>query len=295
MRRAAEVRDGRRIQERVEVRLERMQLIWLTLGAVVALGVVFALGMMMGKRAARLEARLAPRDAVSEIDADGERHQELTFYNKLTAPAADAPKQRKAAALAPVTAPPSPLAASTPPPASPATAAVAPPAHREPPATAAVAATTPTPREPSSQPAAPAPTTSQPPANALATNAPLSPPSAQPPARSAPAAATVAPSETSASASGTDPEILAELKRGPAHHGEFTVQVSSFQTADEAKAYASSLERKGYHPFVVTSQVTGKGTWYRVRLGSFKDVERAKNAKALLARADIPAWILKTE
>jgi hypothetical protein len=32
-----------------------------------------------------------------------------------------------------------------------------------------------------------------------------------------------------------------------------------------------------------------------VRLGSFKNAERAKTAKMLLARSDIPAWVLKTQ
>ena len=65
--------------------------------------------------------------------------------------------------------------------------------------------------------------------------------------------------------------------------------------AAEARAYSASLERKGFKPFIVTGKVRGKGTWYRVRLGRFTSESQATEGKLLLARADIPAWVLKTE
>ena len=199
------------MQERVEVRLERGQLIWLTLGSVVLLAAMFALGMLVGRRAARLEGpAIAAADPIAQIDAAGDMHKELTFYSRLTEPA------RPAA----------------------------------------------TPKPPPSEPAA-AP-------------APIPAPSPAP------------------AAEATD-AIHAELAGGPARSGDYTVQVSSYQSLDEAKAYAAVLERKGYKPFVVTSTIEGKGTWYRVRLGSFKDEPTAQKAKTLLARADIPVWVLKSE
>jgi cell division septation protein DedD len=85
------------------------------------------------------------------------------------------------------------------------------------------------------------------------------------------------------------------LSKGPAKSGEYTIQVSSFQTADEATAYASSLKRKGYLPYVVATQITGKGTWHRVRLGVFPTSETATLAKQQLVAADIAGWVVKSE
>ena len=89
--------------------------------------------------------------------------------------------------------------------------------------------------------------------------------------------------------------IRAALDLGPAKPGEFTIQVSSYQTREEAKAYSAALERKGFHPFVVAATLNDKGTWYRVRLGRFQSEDDAIEAKLLLAQADIPAWVLRTE
>lgn len=92
-----------------------------------------------------------------------------------------------------------------------------------------------------------------------------------------------------------DAPVRAALDLGPARPGEFTIQVSSYQTREEAKAYSSALERKGFHPFVVAATLNNKGTWYRVRLGRFQSEDAAIEAKLLLAQADIPAWVLRTE
>jgi len=73
------------------------------------------------------------------------------------------------------------------------------------------------------------------------------------------------------------------------------VQVSAFQSKSEAAAFSSSLERKGYKPFVVRSTIRDRGTWYRVRLGRFFEEESATEGKRLLAANDIPAWVLRTE
>ena len=101
--------------------------------------------------------------------------------------------------------------------------------------------------------------------------------------------------ETTRSEPAPKTPVRAALDRGPAKPGEFTIQVSSYQTREEAKAYSASLERKGFRPFVVAATLNDKGTWYRVRLGRFQNEDDAIEAKLLLAQADIPAWVLRTE
>jgi DedD protein len=243
------MREPRRSSDRGPGRRERRHLVWLTLGGVVTLGLSFALGVLVGKRAARLEPAAPPADPIAQIDKNGDLHDTLTFYKKLTKP----PAAQGAAAAAPAGAPSGSAAAAAASPSQPAESRRGP--ALEPPVSHAVASL-----------------------------------------RSAPSLVASPQAETgSAGASTADSALQAALRSGRARKGEYTVQVSSFQTAEEAKAYASLLERKGFRPFVVTGRVPGRGTWYRVRLGSFKDVESAQAAKTLLAHSDLPAWVLKTE
>jgi cell division protein FtsN len=78
-------------------------------------------------------------------------------------------------------------------------------------------------------------------------------------------------------------------------HGAYTVQVSSFAHRPEARAFAAALTRQGFSPFVVTKKIPKKGTWYRVRVGRFETREAAVQAQHLLSRADINAWVVRSE
>ncbi|MBI3179104.1 MAG: SPOR domain-containing protein [Deltaproteobacteria bacterium] len=203
----------------MEVRLDRIQVIWLTLGGVVALGLMFALGVVVGRRAA-LFAKGEGAPPIAQIDADGQTYDKLTFYDKLSSQAE----------------PPKSVAPAHPP-----------AAKREP-------------------------------------EAPPTPAAAQSPA-----------AETAADAAVAADAVPAALAVGPAKRGDYTIQVSAYQSKEEAQAYAAKLERKGYKPFIVRGEVQGRGTWYRVRMGSFAQEEEAIQAKRVLARADIPAWVLRAE
>jgi DedD protein len=234
-----------------EIRFQRVQAIWLTLGVVVALGLMFALGLTVGRRAARLAPQTA-QNPLAEIEANGKMHEQLRFYDRLT----QAPVPVKT--RPPVAAPdPTPSAAPT---------------------------AKPQPAPPEVAAAKPAPET-EPKAQNLTEN--TEPRTSE---------AKTSEAKTTASEAGADRDaIRAALDQGPATHGEYTVQVSSFQTEREANAAAASLRRRGFAPFVVSAAVAGKGTWYRVRLGRFTSLPDASRAKSILAGADIPAWVLKVK
>jgi len=53
------------------------------------------------------------------------------------------------------------------------------------------------------------------------------------------------------------------------HEGGYQLQVSSFKTEQEAGAFAQQLRVRGHKAYVVTANVPGRGTWYRVRVGPF--------------------------
>lgn len=56
---------------------------------------------------------------------------------------------------------------------------------------------------------------------------------------------------------------------------EYCVQVAALPDRNQAVALAAQMEKKGYQTHISTTQVAGKGTMYRVRLGRFKSKEEA--------------------
>jgi DedD protein len=65
----------------------------------------------------------------------------------------------------------------------------------------------------------------------------------------------------------------------------FTLQLSSFQDKAEAEAFLSATRAAGFQPYLTEADVSGKGTFYRVRLGSYRSLETASDAKADYERA----------
>ncbi len=56
----------------------------------------------------------------------------------------------------------------------------------------------------------------------------------------------------------------------------YTIQLGSFQNAEVTKAFSDSLVAKGYPAYVLQTDVAGKGTVYRVRIGKFTTMEEAQ-------------------
>lgn len=57
--------------------------------------------------------------------------------------------------------------------------------------------------------------------------------------------------------------------------GEYTVQIGSFQNTDAAYNLEKKLGSKGYPSFVIKAVIPNKGTWYRVRVGTFNSKDKA--------------------
>jgi septal ring-binding cell division protein DamX len=88
-------------------------------------------------------------------------------------------------------------------------------------------------------------------------------PAAPPPAEAEPAAAKNA-SVPVIGAAATD------SAKGKVH---FTLQLSSFQDRGEAEAFAAKFGSE--KTYLVASDLPGKGTWYRVRVGDFATAKDA--------------------
>ncbi len=58
--------------------------------------------------------------------------------------------------------------------------------------------------------------------------------------------------------------------------GLYTVQIGSFQDQKQANSIASSLQSKGYPVFIKSMTSPDNNKWYRVRVGTFSNIETAK-------------------
>ncbi|MEW6674128.1 MAG: SPOR domain-containing protein [Thermodesulfobacteriota bacterium] len=74
--------------------------------------------------------------------------------------------------------------------------------------------------------------------------------------------------------------------------GSFTVQVAALREAKLADAKVAEFIRKGYPAFRTSGTVSGQGTWYRVRIGSFKDRTEASRMLERLKKEKISGIIV---
>ena len=117
---------------------------------------------------------------------------------------------------------------------------------------------------------------------------PSPPPGAAPPAPGKTvAAAPVGPATKTAK---PEPALKPEPSPQPSSHaGPYCIQVASNQNPGEADALKAKLADKKFEAYVVKAEIPGKGTFYRVRVGHYKD--RAQADKALkIFKSHEPAY-----
>ncbi|MBZ4329360.1 MULTISPECIES: SPOR domain-containing protein [unclassified Corallococcus] len=287
------MRDAHRMKEKFDVSLDNRQIVSLLIAGIVVMGAVFVLGVVVGKKLAGDSQTAAAPDLLSALDANAQVLNEarqdppLTFPDELTRKTGSEPL------------PPLPKPAAKPE----APKAVA--AKPEPkPAEAPKAAAT----KPALAPT-PDPDTGELPAmdaaeeDAIANGKPLAKPEPKPVEAPKVAAAKPEPvkpepkveavkgkvEETpvatrTAARDGGMKEAIARAQALPAEPprpseavkgGAFTLQLSAFQSRQDADRFAARLRDKGYAPYILAAEVPGKGTWYRVRMGSFASKEAA--------------------
>jgi len=87
-----------------------------------------------------------------------------------------------------------------------------------------------------------------------------------------------------------DPAVEAKVEPKPVTKPEepkqrFTLQLSSFQDRTEAEAFLDTVKAQGYSAQITQAEVEGKGTFYRVRMGNYRSLELASSAKADFEKA----------
>lgn len=64
--------------------------------------------------------------------------------------------------------------------------------------------------------------------------------------------------------------------------GKYTVQIASFKKMGNAQKFAEQLKNKGYPAFITKALINSKGTWYRVRVGTFKNRNKARKYSKII-------------
>jgi len=92
------------------------------------------------------------------------------------------------------------------------------------------------------------------------------------------------------------PQTSAKTESAKASTGvklRYTEQTASYQEKEMAEDEVRRLKKRGYAAFISSSQLPGKGIWYRVRLGSFSNKAAAeKLQKTIHAKEGISPIIL---
>lgn len=284
------MRDLERWKDKVEFSLDGRQLFYLFFGGAVVASLIFVLGVFIGKR---LEARalamsppvsddpLAALDQLNESD-EGDN---LTFHRALTREVVPPPHAAEApskAVAAPVETPPKPAVSPA------AHLPVAPTApHTVPPA--AQTATAPRALGGSLLASAATPphsltANSESPSNAPARALAATPVATNPVAT----AGTLVHSKTAATNPGPPlPHLPAEVAtaNGANKHADplnthYTLQLSAFPEKGQAEQFVKRIQGAGYKPFIVMTEIPGRGIFYRVRIGDFTNHKAAVDAKS---------------
>jgi DedD protein len=255
------MRDLDRWKDKVEISLDGRQIFFLFFGSAVAACLIFVVGVLIGKRieARALALQPAPiEDPLAALDQLGdadEVDEGLTFHKALAPPRAEKP--------------------------------AAEPKKIEKPVEAKKV-------EPKPQPAAPKPMAPKA-AVAIADDAVDDDVGDVKPAGEAKQEASKPePKPQALPAARAQVVQQAGAKKPDATAAHFTLQLSAFPDKADAEEFMRKIQSAGYKPFLVASEIPGKGVFYRVRVGDYGSRQSAVDAKSEFERKQrIIAYVAK--
>lgn len=257
------MRDHNRLRRRFELSLDGKQVASIVVGALVVLGAVFVLGLSVGRQLAgrsapapRAENTLAALDRPPVAPPPREKELNLRAHEVLTKGPAEAP----IAEPAPAKADPGPATGT-------ALNALPSPEKTASPERTVSPEKTAGPERPGK--AAPA-EKKGPPASSEPARAPAAEVAPKPP-RDAVAAA------------------VARVSGAGAAEGRFSVQIAATQSEVEAQRLQKRHAAEGAR--TVVAEVPGKGTWYRVRIGSYSSRAEAERRRTALAAKGVKGFV----
>ena len=75
---------------------------------------------------------------------------------------------------------------------------------------------------------------------------------------------------------------------------KFTIQVASIQNLNAANRMVNKLKNRNYPAYSVMSQISGKGIWYRIRVGLFDSKSQADHLIRRLKKDNYNTILLRT-
>ncbi len=250
------MRDTHQMKEKYELSLDSRQVVTLTVAALAVVGGVFVLGVVVGKRMATEQLPKEKGDLLSTLDRKTQALDSVQYDASLTFQEELTKKQ--------------PLPELPPKPVEPAKPVEARRAEEKRPEAAKIAEAKVEPSEPAPRPIdarldVPAEPKPSPVAVARAPE-----PQLQETVKEEPVA-------TRTRDGGALREAFGKVQKAPEPLADtpWSLQMASYQDRSEAERFAAGLRDKGYAPYVVTADVAGKGTWFRVKVGRFSTKEAA--------------------
>jgi len=251
------LRDIERWRDKIEVRLDNRQVFFLFFGSALVACMLFVLGVIVGKRLESRGRAVSPEieDPLALLDkvATSPRPAQsgVTFPQALFGAASKATADKHAKKNLPSTT---------------TNAEDESPAHK----TVALA-TVPAPSAPATESKS---ATTKTAARAESPEAPVAEKS------DAPVPSKTKPAEVKEAKPAVIPTVAAA--GDSKSKGRYALQLSSFQDKSEAETFAQKFE--GERPYMVVSEIPGKGTWYRVRVGDYASAKDALAAKQSFER-----------
>jgi cell division protein FtsN len=72
----------------------------------------------------------------------------------------------------------------------------------------------------------------------------------------------------------------------------FTIQVASLRDISAADRMVAELQQKGIHAYKSKAEISGKGTWYRVRVGAYTSKAAADSTLAKLKKKQVQGMVV---
>ncbi len=89
-------------------------------------------------------------------------------------------------------------------------------------------------------------------------------------------------------------DALAPVAPPQGNGRHFTLQLSAFVEKEDAQQFMQKIQEAGYQPFLVQSDIPGRGIFYRVRVGDFVSKRAAVDAKNELEKKQrVVAYVTK--
>jgi cell division septation protein DedD len=252
------MRDLQHWKDKVELSLDGRQVFFLFFGGAVLACLLFALGVMTGRR---LEARAialdtpSTEDPLAALDQLGDLEDEDLSYHRVLTKEGNRSARKDVAKAAPARAlVPAPMGKPVPPPA------------------------------PVGKPATPKPVPHAAIEEQATADAPAAPPVLKAEAKERAPLPRLEPK----------PAAKPEPKVADVGQAHFTLQLSAFSAKKDADELVHRVQAAGYKPFVVTSDIPGKGVLFRVRVGDYASKDAAIAEKsAVESKLKVAAYLAK--